>query len=621
MRLNLEAILRNRVTIFITIAVLYLILLPVFLYTSPSSSGLAKEPGSEGLFTGLYMLYIFYRTGVTFYTTQLPEIFFSNLIPFDDLPSVFSKILNVVCQIAYWGGFFYFLIMIKDLKKRNLVISFLGIIFIFSLSVKGCVDMQFHNAPQARFAVTPLKGVEHLHTEENFDYSISPDNKWLVHLSIETEGKQSLYMLNTVNLETGATTKFVLPERNEKRKSKDFDSFYVLFNISCDGWTKNSRYFVIRDKSRDEKPAGFLIDFTDEKLPRLIHNYLHEDADKFTFEKKGLLICSDCPLLTIGEALNTYPAYDFPNVGSKSQLYSSDRKKMFYTKKFSRRASLYEYDAVHRKGQRLTTVIAECPDIEGLKLSPDERYLAFTESYLCNSFLRSDPAQLKFVDLTTKRVYFVTEGIGAHWDSKSEKIYFMGDKGISFADVSAIAKEYPVSEESKSDQIEATIQEFGILDSARLKDCQFVKIDPWVVNLTKCNLEIRIETDKVTASIGTSFGIRFKLKGNKGEKVVITTRILSPGLIRPDSTGETRVMEEWADDRVVGKESYAGFIFLDAYQLVPGKWTIQLLHKEKKLAEKDSKYQYLHLRSDKENNYCNLVHTPFYLDKMPCGFK
>jgi len=584
MRLNLESILRNRVTIFIALAVLYLILLPAYLYSSGNSIG--TKSGSGTLSEGLFWLFAFYDTGVRFYTAQLPEIFFAHLIPFDALPKILSKILTFLCHIAYWGGFLYFMIMIKEMKKRNLVISFIGIILIFSLSVKGCVDMQFHKTPQAHFAVTPLKGVKNIDVEENFDYSISPDNKWLVYLSTKTEGKQYLYFLNTVNLETGATAEFVLPERKKERKRKDFDSFYVTFNISYDGWTKNSKYFAIRDKGgymRKEEPAGFLIDFTNEKLPNLVHNYLLEEKDKIVYRESEPLTCSDCPT-----------DYSLDHL-LMPHLSTPDGKKEFYIKKFAKRSSLYESEVSSGKARKLTTVVSECPDIEGFRLSPDQRYLAFTENYLCSSFLRSDPAQLKFVDLTTKRIYFVAEGIRAHWDSKSEKIYFMDGKGISWADVSGIAKEYPVSEHelamaSEAAKIEATIKEFGTFDSAKLKDSQFVHIDPWVVSLTKGNmdkLKIRIKSDKVIADIGTSFGIRYRLKGDTRENIVITTRILTPGLKKPDSQGETIMMEEWEDNRAVGEDSYEGFIFLDDYQLVPGKWTIQLFHEERKLAEKD----------------------------------
>jgi len=64
--------LRNRVTIFIALAVLYLILLPVYLYSSGNSSG--TKTGSGTLGEGLFWLFVFYATGVRFYMARLPEI-------------------------------------------------------------------------------------------------------------------------------------------------------------------------------------------------------------------------------------------------------------------------------------------------------------------------------------------------------------------------------------------------------------------------------------------------------------------------------------------------------------------------------------------------------------------
>ena len=98
--------------------------------------------------------------------------------------------------------------------------------------------------------------------------------------------------------------------------------------------------------------------------------------------------------------------------------------------------------------------------------------------------------------------------------------------------------------------------------------------------------ELVQSTTTIEASIGTTFGIFVKLLGEP-EGAVVTShfRCIHPKLTDPVSghSGET---DEWESPRPIGTPRYVSYTFDHEWELVPGKWTIQVLDGGKVLAEK-----------------------------------
>ena len=93
-------------------------------------------------------------------------------------------------------------------------------------------------------------------------------------------------------------------------------------------------------------------------------------------------------------------------------------------------------------------------------------------------------------------------------------------------------------------------------------------------------------TTTIKASIGTTFGILVKLIGEPDGAIITSHfRCIHPKLTDPVSghTGET---EEWEGPLRVGVARYVSYTFDNEWELVPGKWTIQVLDSGKILAEK-----------------------------------
>ena len=91
-------------------------------------------------------------------------------------------------------------------------------------------------------------------------------------------------------------------------------------------------------------------------------------------------------------------------------------------------------------------------------------------------------------------------------------------------------------------------------------------------------------TDRVTAEPGVRFGFTFVAK-NLGtfDSVPIEVRVTHPPLTLPD--GRVQSVDSWPAD-AQGIPRFTGWLFEHDYELVPGDWTLAVLHDGKVAAEK-----------------------------------
>ena len=97
------------------------------------------------------------------------------------------------------------------------------------------------------------------------------------------------------------------------------------------------------------------------------------------------------------------------------------------------------------------------------------------------------------------------------------------------------------------------------------------------------------QTDRVPAQIGTTFGFRYQIKGKPKEgrvEFVVKVIIPKPGLTNP-KTGKTFHTLTFLKKKVkIDKIHHEFLTFEEKWDLVPGKWEIQIWHEGKKVAEK-----------------------------------
>jgi hypothetical protein len=94
------------------------------------------------------------------------------------------------------------------------------------------------------------------------------------------------------------------------------------------------------------------------------------------------------------------------------------------------------------------------------------------------------------------------------------------------------------------------------------------------------------QTDTIDATVGTRFGFEYVIKGSPEEAVDIVVKYLHPAITNP-VTGKTFTSQEIvSEQRNIGKTELIGYVFDEAWEIVPGRWTILLIYGGQIMAEK-----------------------------------
>lgn len=137
---------------------------------------------------------------------------------------------------------------------------------------------------------------------------------------------------------------------------------------------------------------------------------------------------------------------------------------------------------------------------------------------------------------------------------------------------------------SVSDQLSAQMVDYGLYRVSRFGR----KIDGQVAGglVQSLGAELILTTETVPATLGTSFGFRYKLSG-PGSEADVRIRVLHPQPLNDPAAGRGLTYSEWSQSVPVGQVNWnTGWLFEHSWELVPGPWTMQLYSGETLLLEK-----------------------------------
>lgn len=99
-------------------------------------------------------------------------------------------------------------------------------------------------------------------------------------------------------------------------------------------------------------------------------------------------------------------------------------------------------------------------------------------------------------------------------------------------------------------------------------------------------LEIQERTTTIPAKLGIAFGISYSVLGGPPDgRADLVIRVLSPPLHNP-VTGETSSEQSWASSKRMNQPTEDLYIFEEPWELVTGKWTIQVMYKDMLLGQR-----------------------------------
>jgi hypothetical protein len=99
--------------------------------------------------------------------------------------------------------------------------------------------------------------------------------------------------------------------------------------------------------------------------------------------------------------------------------------------------------------------------------------------------------------------------------------------------------------------------------------------------------ELLSQTETVPGTVGATFGIQYVLRGSPDGQVVklnYVTRFPQAGMVNDKGQKLTKSQFEWND--TIGKTAIRTYTFDNAWEIVPGDWTMEFYYEGKKLGEK-----------------------------------
>lgn len=93
-------------------------------------------------------------------------------------------------------------------------------------------------------------------------------------------------------------------------------------------------------------------------------------------------------------------------------------------------------------------------------------------------------------------------------------------------------------------------------------------------------------TDTIPMEKGKQFGIQFILESNKTVEVDIEVVWIFP-TVMVNNKGEKFAQYKHKTSRITNMKSFTGYHFDEPYEMLPGKWTLQIFHKKKMIHSHD----------------------------------
>lgn len=332
--------------------------------------------------------------------------------------------------------------VVKKSKLRYWILGFLALIICF---VVYLIVGKSSNVNQSL-----VNGTAGVSPSQIFNFTISPDNKWLVALA----GKLPEYGMFTLNLQTGEKTKFSLTDYNKNDRGNIWE-----FRDEC--WSADSKYCIfpviytitkmdpVYCRGSSHGDCGGDVRFSEataeddrSSIPRIILDLASgtpkviEQDNKTTNPVKisdinpsSPFTCSDCVSLTeqYPNGISSDDKLAFNNARSSgAKTITRNNLKYSVIGSGSGTVKIVVENIITGEKKELYSASSYFREsyLDYLDLSADGLKLAFQESHGYGSFIGA--ATLKVLDIRTGKVLDVSDTVyyNTHWSTDSKRIYY-----------------------------------------------------------------------------------------------------------------------------------------------------------------------------------------------------
>lgn len=276
----------------------------------------------------------------------------------------------------------------------------------------------------------PVIQTKDIDANSEFQFTISPNGKWLIYLKTEPE---ELVILNLIDF--------------KKSKLDLTDIEYTWFSLNANEcWTQDSKYCVYPSLALNHKSIShpqLIIDINDGNKPKLVRQESYKSTENYIsyvdLQPDLLFSCSDCvssaikknekSLMQMQPYVESHLYFSTGNEVNhdSSNIISHDKNKIYFQQgRRTKETILYEFDIPTQKNKKLhsfSATLRDCATIDRLRLSPNQKHLAMQVSYGCTWIT---PPELYIANLDTGELVSVAKNVyyDMHWGSHSQRLYF-----------------------------------------------------------------------------------------------------------------------------------------------------------------------------------------------------
>lgn len=128
-----------------------------------------------------------------------------------------------------------------------------------------------------------------------------------------------------------------------------------------------------------------------------------------------------------------------------------------------------------------------------------------------------------------------------------------------------------------------TIIEYGLYSANLSEGIEVANTNSGKIS-NASNIRLIEKTTAIAARLGTTFGLTYMVSGPPlDESVEITVKIISPPIHNP-LRNKTSKVQSYSLHKQLNERTYDLYTFEQPWELVPGKWVMQILYKGKVMA-------------------------------------
>ena len=159
-------------------------------------------------------------------------------------------------------------------------------------------------------------------------------------------------------------------------------------------------------------------------------------------------------------------------------------------------------------------------------------------------------------------------------------------KYLSVALIAIIFSNCSLMKDNNSDRVELKVLNYGRSSAKLLYTEKNNELPSGEKRTTDYKLNIIEATDTIKLHKGVQFGIEYIIEAHKTKSITLTTIWTYPSPMK-NNAGKVFEKAQYHIDKYTNQYTYSNYTIEEQSEMLPGKWNIKILYKDKIILDKD----------------------------------